>query len=321
MTTIVADRVDANVYDTALERNPYFSWAAALAGAFAAFAVTFMLLALGAGLGLMLAGPVNDPAPLKTILTAGGIYFFAVEAFGFAVGGFIAGRLCGPVLESREEEMFRSGAHGLVVWAASVAAGVLFLVASAGVAASGAGSIAATFGMTTTHSRATTEAAPTTVAYWADTLLRVPPQAETPAAAPASAPTATEAPAATVAPEPRKVDPEARAEITRILTVNALHLDKMSADDRARVVQIVAGQTGVSQADAGQRVDALTTRVNDEATKAAETARKAAAYMSIWTALSLLFGLLVATGAAVLARMEEEEKEEKAAAAAAGLRR
>ena len=177
---------------------------------------------------------------------------------------FIAGRLCGPVLESREEEMFRSGAHGLVVWAASVAAGVLFLLASAGVAVNGAGNIAATFGMTTTHSRATTEAAPTTVAYWADTLLRVPPQAETPAA-PASAPRQRRRLRPTVAPEPRKVDPEARAEVTRILTVNALHLDKMSADDRARVVQIVAGQTGVSQADAGQRVDALTTRVNDEA--------------------------------------------------------
>src|SRR5262245_47194840 len=116
MTTIVAERVDAQVFDAA-DRNTYFSWGAVIAGALAGAMITSMLLALGAGLGLMLAGPVNNPAPLKTILTAGGIYFFAVEAFGFAVGGYIAGRMCGPIVEWHDEEMVRAGLHGLVVWA------------------------------------------------------------------------------------------------------------------------------------------------------------------------------------------------------------
>jgi hypothetical protein len=326
MTTIVAERADAHFYDAALERHPYFSWGAALAGAFAGFAVTFMLLVLGAGLGLMLVGPISDPStPLKTVLTASGIYFFAVEAFGFAVGGYVAGRLCGPVLQSREEEIFRSGAHGLVVWAATVVAGIVFLVASAVAAANSAGNVAAMFGMSAGQTHAATETAPTTVAYWADTLLRVPPQAVAPQAAPAPAPAegaapaeAAAAPVPLVAPEPRKADPNARAELDRILTANAAGLDRMSADDRGRARQIVAEQTGVSQTEAQGRVDALAARVHDETAKTAEIARKAGSYLSIWTALSLLFGLLVATGAAVLARMEEEEKEEKAAEAATG---
>src|SRR3984957_2763922 len=92
-----------------------FSWGLAIAGGVAATAVTFFLLMLGSGFGLLLVNPVTHSGPsLPAFLTGGAIYFFIAQAFGFAVGGHLAGRLLGPELESRAQEDFRAGAHGLI---------------------------------------------------------------------------------------------------------------------------------------------------------------------------------------------------------------
>jgi hypothetical protein len=400
MTTVVAERA-AVFTDAALEKHPYFSWGAALAGAFAGGMVAFTLLAIGAGLGLVLVGPVDESSPIKTILTLGGIYFLAVEAFGFAVGGYLAGRLCGPVLQSRGEEKFRSAAHGLVVWALISASSLVFLTVGAMVAAGAAGTTAAVMGVGSAKGPGD-EVAPALTAYWADTLLRVPagptamptplpdtvPTTPAPTTEPAEpGPDATPAPssdAATIPPEEtapsegetapqpnggdaapdtgdqpqpapnddeapppvpspavyvpdarsplfstiqyaevtpapqittitasRRIDSEARAEIGRILAANAIAIDRMPAEDRRYIERTIVEQTGIAQADARQRMDALVARVKSERTKVAETARKAGAYIHIWLGLSLLFGLLVAVGAAVLARWEDEEKREE----------
>jgi hypothetical protein len=70
-----------------------FSWGLAIAGGVAATAVTFFLLTLGAGFGLLLVNPVTHAGPsLPTFLTGGAIYFFVAQAFGFAVGGHMADR-------------------------------------------------------------------------------------------------------------------------------------------------------------------------------------------------------------------------------------
>ena len=101
--------------------SPEFSWRAVVAGAFVASAVIFFLLFLGTGIGLsMFTAPQADAATAKSGLTLGAIYFFAAQAFGLAVGGYMAGRLMGPVLESRDEEIFHAAAHGLVAWALAV---------------------------------------------------------------------------------------------------------------------------------------------------------------------------------------------------------
>ena len=100
-----------------------FSWSLAFAGGVAATAVTFFLLTLGAGFGLLLVIPVAHASPsLPTFLTGGAIYFFVAQAFGFAVGGHLAGRLLGPIVESEIQEEFRAAAHGFVAWAVSVLA-------------------------------------------------------------------------------------------------------------------------------------------------------------------------------------------------------
>jgi hypothetical protein len=114
-----------------------FSWGLAIAGGIVAAAVTFFLLMFGAGFGLLLLDPAKPPGP-PVFLTGGAVYFFAAQAFGFAMGGYLAGRMLGPEIETRLEEDFRAAAHGLVAWAVSIFAS-LCLVALAGVAALGGG--------------------------------------------------------------------------------------------------------------------------------------------------------------------------------------
>ena len=98
------------------------SWGICAAGAVAAIATSFFLLALGGGVGLSMAARGTSPA---VMLSLGAIYFFASQAFGFAVGGYLVGRLIGPEVETTKEEEFRAAAHGFVMWSLAVVAGLL----------------------------------------------------------------------------------------------------------------------------------------------------------------------------------------------------
>ncbi|HEY3776452.1 MAG TPA: hypothetical protein VGL35_00165 [Rhizomicrobium sp.] len=114
-----------------------FSWGLAIAGGIVAAGVTFFLLLFGAGFGLLLLDPTKPAGP-PVFLTGSAVYFFAAQAFGFAMGGYLAGRMLGPQIETRLEEEFRAAAHGLVAWAVTIFAS-LCMVALAGVAGLGGG--------------------------------------------------------------------------------------------------------------------------------------------------------------------------------------
>ncbi len=79
----------------------------------------------------------------------------------------------------------------------------------------------------------------------------------------------------------------------------------MPQGDKAYLAQLVANRTGLSQADAEQRVAQVSTAAKlaaeaavAKAKEAAETARKAAAYTSLWVFISLLVGAFYASLAA-----------------------
>src|SRR5271156_2728312 len=98
-----------------------FSWGLAIAGGVVATAITFFLLTLGSGFGLLLVHPgAVSGSSTPVFLTGGAIYFFVSQAFGFAVGGHLAGRLLGPLVETQREEDIRAGAHGFVSWAVAI---------------------------------------------------------------------------------------------------------------------------------------------------------------------------------------------------------
>ncbi|MEI9931499.1 MAG: hypothetical protein WDM89_13410 [Rhizomicrobium sp.] len=112
--------------------------------------MTFFLLTLGSGFGLLLVHPNLHAAP--SFLTGGAIYFFIAQAFGFAVGGHFAGRLIGPLPESKIQEAFRAEAHGFVAWAVTVLATVTMIAFAAMSANAGSGT-AALYGVSSGKNR------------------------------------------------------------------------------------------------------------------------------------------------------------------------
>jgi hypothetical protein len=67
-----------------------------------------------------------------------------------------------------------------------------------------------------------------------------------------------------------------------------------TSDDRAYVANVVATQTGISRAEAQQRVDTAVTSVR----QAVDKARKISSAVSFFTALSMLIGAFIASAAA-----------------------
>ena len=86
----------------------------------------------------------------------------------------------------------------------------------------------------------------------------------------------------------------------------------MSADDRTYLEQLVAARTGLPQADAKARVDAVMARVDAAKTaakEAADTARKASATLALVGALSLVIGAFIAAASAALGgRLRDDEE-------------
>ncbi|HEX3808536.1 MAG TPA: hypothetical protein VHW02_02455 [Rhizomicrobium sp.] len=277
-TTVLTD--DATVISEDTAERSRFSWPAAFAGAFAATAVTFLLVTLGAGVGLSL---TSTPALLSgsapTFLTLGAVYFLAAQAFGFAVGGYVVGRLIGPAIETSKEEEFRSGTHGFVTWALAVVATATMLAIS-GLALTGAASNAGAT-MAASASADGTKLTSLTTGYWVDMLFRG----------------ASESRQATVAD---------RAEAGRILNVGLANGGKLAGDDHDRLATLVSRDTGVSRDDASTRVDEVQSRIRNSEMQAAETARKVTRNAALWAAFALLFGAIVSIFAAIAARHEDD---------------
>jgi len=143
------------------------NWSAVFVGVVIAIAATFLLLALGSGIGLSLvnAGEATGPR----FLTLGAIYFLAAQAFGLAIGAHVTGRLIGPRLETTPEEEFRAAAHGLAVWGFAAIVTAFIVIVSGWVAAGSAGTLDLLSGG---NSSAASSVTPNVAGYWTDMLFR-----------------------------------------------------------------------------------------------------------------------------------------------------
>jgi hypothetical protein len=110
-------------------------------------------------------------------------------------------------------------------------------------------------------------------------------------------------------PSANAADQDVRAQSSRIL-LNGMGNDGVPAPDKAYLVQLVAAHTGLSQTDAVKRVDDVLAQekaAEMKARQAADAARKAGAYLSIFTALSMLVGAFIACVAAALGGQQRDE--------------
>ena len=247
------------------------SWGAIFAGAAAAAALSFLLLMLGMGLGLSSVSPYEYNAAPLGVAAIVWIAFTQLAASG--IGGYVAGRLRVKWASIHGDEVhFRDTAHGLLAWA--VATLITVAVLAGGARAVLSGTIDAAAPALATGASAVADN-PRSNDYFADMLLR--------------------------SPNGQGATASEREEITRILVAD-LAAGKISADDRNYMAQLVAKRSGLSQAEAEQRVDAIyaqakqaAAEVKAKAMAAAEAARKAAARSALWMTFALLLGAFVAS--------------------------
>lgn len=237
------------------------SWAAVIGGAFVAAAMTLILLALGAGVGLSSISPWSGAGAAGSVFGMAAVMWLVVsQIIASAMGGYLAGRLRTKWADVHTDEVyFRDTAHGFLVWAVG-------LVLAAALLGSAATSIA---GRTAQGAAATTATDPN--AYFIDSLLR------------------------SDMSNAGQNDTAVRPEVGSIFA-NDLRQPEVPTSDRAYLAKLVAARTGLSQADAEKRVS----QIIEEARQAADAARNAAAHLAYWTFFALLVGAFCASFAATI---------------------
>ena len=277
------------------------SWKAIVAGGTVSIALSLALAAFGVGVGFSVVSPWSDSGLSGTPFTiAAGVYLIVVAMLSSTIGGYLAGRLRSQWKTVHDHERyFRDSAHGFVVWAfaAVVSAAVLGGAFTHILAGASAGLVPA--------ATSAAQGSPTDV--YVDKLLRTDPtqtSASTPAPAAQGTPTSPVPNGETAA---RLQGGQAagssqswsaganREEITRILLPGLSKGGTIADADRAYLAKVVAARTGLSQADADQRVNQVMT----EAKIAADNARKSTAAFSLWLVASMLAGALSASLAAI----------------------
>jgi hypothetical protein len=258
MTTIEEERI----YPGHIAASSYLGWTPAIAGALIATALSAVLIAFGTaiGLGVASSAPTWRDASVALWLLSG-IYLILVSLVGFGLGGYLAGRLrtTMPAADAGDIE-YRDGVHGLAAWAIAVVMTVLItaLVGSATLAR-----------VPSVQTVPAASAAEPMLSYELDRLFR--PARRTP-----NAETAME-----------------RAEAGRVLLTSSSH-SGVAAEDRAYLVQLVNGVTGLSGPDAERRVD----NIIASAKTAIARSRRSAIIAAFSIAASILLGAAVAWFAA-----------------------
>ena len=99
-----------------------------------------------------------------------------------------------------------------------------------------------------------------------------------------------------------------KAEAGRILTVGMANGGHLSSEDHTQLAWLIAQDTPLPLGAAQSRVTDIEARIHRDEVAAAETARKTAVYASLWTALALMFGAVIAAAAAISARWEDDKE-------------
>ena len=248
---------------------PAVSWAAIVAGGVASAALTLVLLAFGAGIGLSAISPwANSGISSTTFNFGAGVYLCIIAVMASSIGGYLAGRLRTKWVGVHTHEVyFRDTAHGFLAWAFATVLSVAVLASAAANIVSGAA-----VGFTQAIGSAGGQSAGP-MAGFVDLLLR-------------ANPPITRSDAGDVA--------TARGELDRLFTSHLSTGEEFSPADRTYLAQVVAALTGVNQPEAENRVS----QVIAQAKSAVDSARKAGARFALWLTASLLLGAFSASLAA-----------------------
>jgi hypothetical protein len=263
------------------------SWPAIIGGAFAAAALTLILLALGSGFDLASVSPwPNSGASVTTFTVITAIWLIIVQWVSSGLGGYLTGRLRTKWVGVHTHEVFfRDTAHGFLAWAVAAVIGATVVASAVSSLLTGGAHMAGTIVSGAAEGASQGAVRENPFASYIDSLFR------------------------SDHPEAKASDQDVRAETTRILAAGIRNGD-VPAGDKTYLAQLVAARTGLSQADAEKRVNDVIAKAKAAETKArqiADAARKAGAYLSIFTAASMLIGAFIAAAAAALGGRHRDE--------------
>lgn len=250
----------------AADSHGYVDWPAIIAGAVLASAISFVLFAFGAALGLSFvpAGAGEERGGLWWGIAIA-IWVLWVAVSSFMAGAYVTGRLRRRLNDATAHEAdIRDSVHGLLVWALAVLIGL-------GAAGMGVSRGLDAVGPTVATIEAGTEDGiyETTLARLGDRLLMPTPNA------------------------PAAVDPQAREAVGRVLLSRGLD-GTFSDADKTYLTAVVMRHTGATEVEAQARIN----RLEQDVEAAAETARQAAEAARNF---GVLFGFLTAATLAVCA--------------------
>lgn len=279
------------------------SWPAVFAGAAGAAALSLILLILGTGLGLASVSPwVQQGIGAATFGVSTILWISFTQLVASGMGGYLAGRLRTRWAGAQADEVyFRDTAHGFLAWAVATLATATLLTsvigaivgtgvnAGATVAAGGAGAAGAAVSQVAGQAAGEKDGE-ADLDYFVGTLFRTDAAAST-----AGAPGVL-----MVNPSPAAMAAEASG-----IFLTALKNGALPPEDASYLGQQVALRTGVSAQDAQKRVTDTFGRMQIKAREAetaareaADKARRATAYGSLWLFVSLLIGAFFASLAA-----------------------
>ncbi|HTQ83667.1 MAG TPA: hypothetical protein VMI47_10410 [Pseudolabrys sp.] len=122
-TTIIAGNVETG-------SRSAFTWSVVIAGALAAWAVAFIFISLGSGIGFAITSPYSGPSA-TTMSIDGAVWLVFSETCAYAVGGYLAARLRIRDHIPGPETKFRDAAHGFMAWVIGVGILTVAILAAA----------------------------------------------------------------------------------------------------------------------------------------------------------------------------------------------
>ena len=288
-----------------IETTHSVCWPAIFAGAVAAAALSLILLTLGTGLGLSAVSPWAANGVSATTFGVSAIVWIAVtQLLAAGMGGYLAGRLRSRWLSAHADEVyFRDTAHGFLAWAVATLVTAAMLTSATGAIVNSSVQVGASVANTAVASAASLATNASSASdksglsssdagsYFIDALFR-----------PDAASTSTATQSVVVGSDTSRAAP--LTEVSRIF-VNAVRTGSLPPDDLRYVGQVVAQRVSISQAEGEKRVAEIYNRLQAQlreaettARAAADKARKASAYATLWIFISLLLGAFTASLAA-----------------------
>lgn len=241
----------------------YVDWPAIIAGAVAAAALAFVLHSFALAIGLSVASTAPTWRDGSAILwVVSGLYLLLVAIASYGFGGYLAGSMRSPGDLTAEQTEVRDGAHGLFVWA-------LATLLTATIAIAGAGMATRLAAPGAQSGPSASVGGENIIAFDLDRLFR--------------------------GEKLVQVDEQRRSEAARILLTVSGN-EGMRADDRAHLVRIVSGTTGLAQPEADKRVSEVAASARDNIRRA----RQSSVILAFMAGASALAGAAVAWFAAGL---------------------